>query len=141
MTAERAALRFRLATILITAAAVSACSVLDGRHSNVEKVAGGASAQEGRIQQLERFLQEHPGYYDWYIHYELRHLYIGNNLEESHGARRYHTNLLMKSQPFPDLRFLAAACFLKIGDLYAMDGNAEMAEDSYRKVATIWRMI
>lgn len=44
-------------------------------------------------------------------------------------------NLLMKSQSFPDLRFIAAACFLKIGDLYAIEGNLKEAKSSYLIVA------
>lgn len=44
-------------------------------------------------------------------------------------------NLLMKAQSFPGLAFLAAACFLKIGDLYAMDGDAQRARSAYLKVA------
>jgi hypothetical protein len=44
-------------------------------------------------------------------------------------------NLLMNAQAFPDLRFIAAASFLKIGDLYIEEGNLEEARSFYRMVA------
>lgn len=44
-------------------------------------------------------------------------------------------NLRMNAQAFPGLRFVAAACFLKIGDLYSVEGNLNEAKSSYLKVA------
>jgi hypothetical protein len=44
-------------------------------------------------------------------------------------------NLLMNAEAFPDLRFIAAACFLKIGDLYTEEGNLAEATSYYLRVA------
>ena len=44
------------------------------------------------------------------------------------------TTLLKKSQPFPDLRALNAACLLTIGDLFAMEGKRKEAIASFLKV-------
>ena len=48
------------------------------------------------------------------------------------AARR---NLLQKAQSFPDLRFVAVACLLKIGDLYAEKGDRKTAKAFYLKIA------
>jgi hypothetical protein len=42
--------------------------------------------------------------------------------------------LLMSEESYLDLRFIAAACFLKIGDLYTAEGNLEEATSFYLKV-------
>ncbi|RPJ18948.1 MAG: hypothetical protein EHM33_31110, partial [Chloroflexi bacterium] len=127
-------------------------------------IAAAQSTQE-RIQQLERFLKENPGVFDWKVHNELRHLYITNNPRNPRRSMEYsnvilqhsfmdiyilnilsewqigkntstaRANLLRSAPSFPDLRFIAAACFLKIGDLYAAEGNKNEAKSPYLKVA------
>jgi hypothetical protein len=37
-------------------------------------VASDSTSPQERLQQLERFLQAHPGAFDWNVHNELRHL-------------------------------------------------------------------
>ena len=115
--------------------------------------------------QLERFLRSHPTVFDWNVHNELRHLYSTKTPPNPRDAMEHsdvilqhslmddyilhilsdwqlekdsstaRANLLMKAQSFPDLRFLAAACFLKIGDLYAINGDVRMAKSTYLRVA------
>ncbi|MGH8651206.1 MAG: hypothetical protein ACREUI_00340 [Burkholderiales bacterium] len=120
---------------------------------------------EDRITQLERALQERTGVFDWNAHNELRHLHITNNpphlrksMEHSNVILQHsymdgyilnilsewqidkntsaaRANLRRSARHFPDLRFIAAACFLKIGDLYVFEGNINEAKFSYLKVA------
>src|SRR5262249_44020676 len=103
--------------------------------------------------------------FDKKVHNELRHLYITSNppnlrksMEHSNVILQHsvmdgyilnilsdwqidkntstaRANLLRSAQSFPDLRFVAAACFLKIGDLYAVESNLNEAKSSYLKVA------
>jgi len=121
-------------------------------------------AGSGPIGQLEQRLREHPGAFDWHVHNELRHLYSTSNppnlrkaMEHSNVILQHsimddyilrilsewqidkdistaRANLMKNAQSFPDLRFLAAACFLKIGELYAAEGNREDANASYLKI-------
>jgi hypothetical protein len=118
----------------------------------------------GRIEQLEKRPREHPGSFDWHRHNELRHFYITSNppnprksMEHSNVILQHsimddyilrilsewqidkntsaaRTNLMRNAQSFSDLRFVAAACFLKIGELYAAEGNREEANASYLKI-------
>ena len=118
-----------------------------------------------RIEELEQWIRDHPGVFDWNVHNDLRHLYIVKNppdlrksMEHSNVILQHsvmddyilnilsgwqigvdtpaaRANLLMNAQAFPDLRFIAAACFLKIGDLYTEEGNLEEAESFYLRVA------
>lgn len=130
-------------------------------HTSPEPTQEPPSSQLERITQLERFLQKHPGVYDRNVHNELRHLYVTTNLRRSmehsdvilqhspmddyvlnilsgwqvdKDASTARANLLMNAQSFPDLRFVAAACFLKIGDLYSLEGNLREAKSSYLKM-------
>lgn len=43
-------------------------------------------------------------------------------------------NLLQTVERYPELRFVAAACHLKTGDLYEVDGDRAAAERSYALV-------
>ena len=118
----------------------------------------------GRIERLEEWPREHPEAFDWHVHNKKRHLYITSNppnprksmehsnvilqhsimddyilrilsewqIDKNNSAAR--TNLMRNAQSFSDLRFVAAACFLKIGELYAAEGNREEANASYLKI-------
>jgi hypothetical protein len=57
----------------------------------------------------------------------------GGQIEKNASTAR--ANLLTNAQSFPDLRFIAAACFLKVGDLYSLEGNLNEAKSSYLKIA------
>jgi hypothetical protein len=102
---------------------------------------------EESIRNLEQRLRDHPGFPDWNTHNELRHLYITKDppdprksMEHADFILRHWpmddyilhilsgwqfdkdnsvagANLLASATSFPDLRFIAAACFLKIGEL------------------------
>jgi hypothetical protein len=37
-------------------------------------------------------------------------------------------------QSYPDLKFVNAACSIKVGDLYAAEGNQKAAKEYYEKV-------
>jgi hypothetical protein len=125
----------------------------------------GQDTTQRRIEELEQWIRAHPGVFDWDVHNELRHLYSVKNppdlrksLEHSNVILQHsvmdeyilnilsgwqigtdtpaaRANLLMHAQAFPDLRFIAAACFVKIGDLYTEEGNLEEATSFYLKVA------
>jgi hypothetical protein len=118
-----------------------------------------------RIEELEQWIRDHPGAFDWNVHNELRHLYsiknppdLRKSMEHSNVILQHsvmdeyilnilsgwqigvdtpaaRANLLMYAQPYPDLRFIVAACFLKIGDLYTEEGNLEEARSYYLRVA------
>jgi hypothetical protein len=118
-----------------------------------------------RIEELEQWIRDHPGVFDWHVHNELRHLYsiknppdLRKSMEHSNvilqhsGMDEYilnilsgwqigqdtpaaRANLLLNAQAFPDLRFIAAAYFVQIGDLYTAEGNLEEAKSFYLKVA------
>jgi hypothetical protein len=64
------------------------------------------------------------------------HLNILSGWQIGKDSSTARANLLANAQAFPDLRFVAAACFLKIGDLYKAEGNQQEANSYYQKVAT-----
>src|SRR5687767_6493234 len=118
-----------------------------------------------RIEELEQWVRDYPGIFDWNVHNELRHLYsiknppdLRKSMEHSNVILQHSVMdeyilnilsgwqidtdtavaranllvtatfvlpLLMSEESYPDLRFIAAACFLKIGDLYTAEGNLE----------------
>jgi hypothetical protein len=123
------------------------------------------NTHQEKVQKLEQLLKANTGVFDWNMHNELRHLYITNSpsnprksMEHSNIILQYshmdnyvlnilsgwqidkntstaRANLLTNAQSFPNLRFIAAACFLKIGDLYVTEGDLKAAKSSYLKVA------
>jgi len=114
-----------------------------------------------QIRVLEDFLSKNPGVYDWKVHNELRHLYGGINPRKAmvhsdiilghspmddyvlqilsgwqinKDTATARANLLMQMQSYPDLKFVNAACAIKVGDLYAAEGNQKTAKEYYEKV-------
>lgn len=119
-----------------------------------------------RILKLEQELRNHVGVFDWKAHNELRHLYITSKppnvrraMEHTNAILEHsfmddymldilsewrigkdnaiaRSNLQKNAEEFPDLKFVRAACFVKIGDLYAADGNRKAAGAWYLKIGS-----
>lgn len=127
-----------------------------------ERLIQQAEGQQKQIEQLEKYLLDHPGYYNWDMHNELRHLYSVSNPKKSmehadiilknslmdgyilsilsgwqldKNTDLAIQNFLAKTQIYSDLPFLKAACLISIGDLYAKTNRSTQAEDYYTQVA------
>ncbi len=119
---------------------------------------------DSQIVKWESYLRDHPGIFSWKAHNELRHLYGGRDerkslahgdiiLEHSLGDdytlkilsgwqidkdnEKAVVNLLYWTKAHPKLRFVRAACLLRIADLYAASGEKTLAEDYYQQVARL----
>jgi len=118
------------------------------------------SARE-KINKYNAYLNENPDF-NWAVHNELRHLYITTGDERSslehcdillhfsladeyilnilsgwkigHDSNKAISNLLYYTKAYPDLKYLEAACFVEMGDLYAGLGNRKQAREVYLQV-------
>jgi len=63
----------------------------------------------------------------------ILHILSGWQLDKDISAAR--ANLLMSARSFSDLRFVVAACLLKIGDLYSKEGDSRRASSFYLMIA------
>ncbi len=115
-----------------------------------------------KIEKLENVLKRNPSSYNWKIHNELRKLYSKyeprKSLEHSNVILRHslmdsqilrvlsgaptvkdkagvRSNLLALTQGNIDLKFVCAASYIKIGDIYYREKNLKEAESFYIRVS------
>ena len=106
-------------------------------------------------------MKEHPDSFDREVHNELRDRYAGiderksaehtdvilkhstfdgymlsilSGWELGKNREQAEANLLHWTTAYPDLKFVRAACWLKVGDLYAEAKDATNAETYYQRV-------
>jgi hypothetical protein len=120
------------------------------------------AAQREQIAVLERYLQQQPTLFAWYVHNELRHLYHTISAEHSF----YHADIILehvtmdnymlnilsewnldrdagvaiaalwaKVQRYPQFAFLGAASLIQIGDLFGRQERPAASRRVYQVVA------
>ena len=116
---------------------------------------------DSQIVKWESYLRDHPAIFSWKAHNELRHLYGGRDerkslahsdiiLEHSladdyvlkilsgweidKDSEKAIVNLLYWTKAYPKVKFVRAACLLKVADLYAASGQKALAKDYYQQV-------